>query len=182
MQTRFSPRRHEASPCNSLSTSPSTPVLQQKKVPSHRIRIEVHAGVNLTKNLADGPIHTIHNVNSKENLSTIKKLVREKVPHACFRAGFYWLQPKQTKPLHTLLCDNDLETAKDAYRDDITGMVKVLRLATVIQSGRYNFISFYFIDKAQYLYDNNNDNNNCSNSNYNNNNIYYSYCFPVFTF
>lgn len=136
MPTRFSPRRqtNSGSPRNALSSSPG--LMQPKDVPSHRIRIEVHAGVNLTKNVADGPIHTIHNVKSTENLSTIKKLVREKVPSACFRAGFYWLPPKQTKPLHTLLTENDLEMAKDTYRDDITGMVKILRLATVIQCGR----------------------------------------------
>ena len=59
------------------------------------------------------------------------------MPGACFRAGFFWLQPKQVKPLHTLHSDNDLEAAKDVYRDDILGFVKGLRLATVVQSGKY---------------------------------------------
>ena len=76
VQIRFSPRRQHVS--NTPPSNLHAVQLSQKQLPSYKIRIEVHAGVNLSKNTADGPIHTIYNVDSNSNLDNIKKTYKGK--------------------------------------------------------------------------------------------------------
>lgn len=99
-----------------------------KKQKSQKISTQVVAGVNLYFNQADGPVITIHDLPQDVSLDGLKKHVRMKVPGACLKAGFFWMNSKG-KQLHVLNSDQDLSEAK------CTGEQGTMRLAIVVDSG-----------------------------------------------
>ena len=71
---------------------------------------------------------TIHDLPQDVSLDGLKKHVRMKVPGACLKAGFFWMNSKG-KQLHVLNSDQDLSEAKR------TGEQGTMRLAVVVDSG-----------------------------------------------
>ena len=84
--------------------------------------------MNLYSNQADGPVITIHDLPQDVSLDDLKKHVRMKVPGACLKAGFFWMNSKG-KQLHVLNSDQDLSEAKRTREQG------TIRLAVVVDSG-----------------------------------------------
>ena len=86
--------------------------------------------MNLYFNQADGPVITIHDLPQDVSLDYLKKHLRMKVPGACLKAGFFWINSKG-KQLHILNSDQDLSEAKRTSKQGTIG------LAVVVDSGMY---------------------------------------------
>ncbi|KAL9985386.1 hypothetical protein ACROYT_G007782 [Oculina patagonica] len=98
---------------------------------SQKLSAQVVAGVNLSSNQADGPVVTIHDLSQDVTLDDLKKHVRMKVPGACIKAGFFWMNAKG-KQLYVLNSDQDLSEAKRAKTN--SGEQNIIRLAVVVDS------------------------------------------------
>lgn len=86
--------------------------------------------MNLYSNQADGPVITIHDLPQDVSLDYLKKHLRMKVPRACLKAGFFWMN-STGKQLHILNSDQDLSEAKRTSKQGTIG------LAVVVDSGMY---------------------------------------------
>ena len=85
---------------------------QQGFEPSYFYDILLTLGTN--KNMASGPVVTLHNVSSESTLEEIILKVREKDPMIVMKVGLFWVK-KGTKQCYVLKSSEDLQKALSHY-------------------------------------------------------------------
>ena len=99
---------------------------QQGFEPSYFYDILLTLGIN--KNMASGPVVTLHNVSSESTLEEIILKVRKKDPMIVMKAGLFWVK-KGAEQCYILKSLEDLQKALSQYRVKATNEVKDVRLA-----------------------------------------------------